>query len=367
MKCSKCGNIPQKSDQFAWRCNACKKVYGVSLKNIQSFAEKKGSDITETLLKCKECGASLDDGNETIVWKCSCGNLQKGKLEDYVSHTDKVLSENTTINSFSKYIKCSECGKEISVNTKFCPECGCFISCKKLSLYRKKTKVVCGVMAVICIFLAAGFMFYKKSIENKNIEYFNQALDYYQNDKLVEAREVLENIPDYEGVDELNKKIANREIELENEQNIKDYNVALNLFQEGNVLEAKEILSNIPETIKIGNEAIKIENVIEQIDGYVQVASRLIQFRDALKNPDSLEIKEIYYSPVSDTLDKDVLFMTYKATNSFGAYLEETACIQDGTYAGKEYKDIEISDALLAYDQRQKFDATMIQNILNNF
>lgn len=83
MKCSKCGSLPKESDQLAWRCNSCKKVYRVSLKNIRGFAEKKQGGITKPLLKCKECGAPLDDGNETIAWKCSCGNVQKGKLGDY--------------------------------------------------------------------------------------------------------------------------------------------------------------------------------------------------------------------------------------------------------------------------------------------
>lgn len=36
-----------------------------------------------SLLKCKECGGYLYNGNEKIFWKCSCGNMQCGKSEDY--------------------------------------------------------------------------------------------------------------------------------------------------------------------------------------------------------------------------------------------------------------------------------------------
>ena len=91
MKCSKCGIIPKESDRYVWRCNSCKKVYKVSLKNIQGFAEKKGAGNTAPLLRCKECGVPLDDGTETIAWKCSCGNVQKGKLGDYVDAEEDVL------------------------------------------------------------------------------------------------------------------------------------------------------------------------------------------------------------------------------------------------------------------------------------
>ena len=75
----------------------------------------------------------------------------------------------------------------------------------------------------------------------------------------------------------------------------------------------------------------------------------------------------MYYSVASGELDKDVVYITYKATNSFGAYIENTACIQDGIYMGEQYKDIDLSNALLAYDQRQKLDAVIVQNGLNNY
>ena len=77
--------------------------------------------------------------------------------------------------------------------------------------------------------------------------------------------------------------------------------------------------------------------------------------------------KEVHYSAKSENLEKDVVYFIYKATNSFGAYIENTACIQDGEYIGEQYKDLDLSDALTAYDQSQELDATIVQNGLKNY
>ncbi|WWR15001.1 hypothetical protein V1224_10940 [Lachnospiraceae bacterium JLR.KK008] len=39
---------------------------------------KKKEDFEHILLKCPVCKSGLDDGNETIVWECACGSLNRG-------------------------------------------------------------------------------------------------------------------------------------------------------------------------------------------------------------------------------------------------------------------------------------------------
>jgi len=160
MKCSKCGSLPKESDQFAWRCNSCKKVYRVSLKNIQGFVEKKKGGITEPLLKCKECGAPLDDGNETIAWKCTCDEI--------------TVAENAPDIIHPNLIRCPDCGAKIFPNVKYCPECGCSIGSKE-SFGRKRSKramVVCGIIGAACVLLVVGIMLHKKfnKVEMSNEE-----------------------------------------------------------------------------------------------------------------------------------------------------------------------------------------------------
>lgn len=122
--------MPQSTDLFGWRCNSCKKVYKVSLKNIQSFAEKKQSGITGSLLKCKECGASLDDGSETIAWKCACGNVMTGNLMHYMNEKEDEIAvvENVSDNINPNLTNCPDCGRQVSKRAEVCPGCGCPLS-----------------------------------------------------------------------------------------------------------------------------------------------------------------------------------------------------------------------------------------------
>ena len=166
---------------------------------------------------------------------------------------------------------------------------------------------------------------------------------------------------------ELIIKIEERENEIRAEQYVESYYIVIDLYQKGNFTQAKEIFNNLPEGLEVENEIVDIERILEKIDIYKQCVTQSKKFSTTLKDPDSLEIKEVYYSVASGELDKDVVYITYKATNSFGAYIENTACIQDGIYMGEQYKDIDLSNALLAYDQRQKLDAVIVQNGLNNY
>lgn len=119
MNCSKCGNEPQETDMFGWKCTSCDKVYSAKLSYLRTIQERKKSG-NSPLMKCKECGEPLDNGEEMIIWKCSCGNAQIGILEDYV---EKISSGVT-----SNLISCPDCGYKVSKRAEKCPHCGCPLS-----------------------------------------------------------------------------------------------------------------------------------------------------------------------------------------------------------------------------------------------
>lgn len=97
MNCNKCGNEPKETDRLAWKCTSCGKAYGVKLSYLHKLIEKKDTVNTASLLKCKECGEYLDNSNEKIFWKCSCGNVMVGTLMDFTSiEKQKVEHKNTS-------------------------------------------------------------------------------------------------------------------------------------------------------------------------------------------------------------------------------------------------------------------------------
>lgn len=263
-------------------------------------------------------------------------------------------------------IKCPECGKEISDKAGVCPECGYPISQKPSKMRSKKVVYVCCTVVVLGLIVGC-VLYINVSNNNKAIEYYNQAFELYQNDKLTEAKEVLKDISDYKDTNNLLEKIENRENEIREEQYVENYYSAVELYQNGNFTQATEIFNSLPENLEIDNETIDIEAILENIELYKQCVSQIIHFSKSLKDPDSLEIKEVHYSAKSEKLDKNVVYITYKATNSFGGFIENTACIQDGEYIGEQYKDLGLSDALIAYDQSQELNADIVQNGLSNY
>lgn len=172
MKCSKCGNEPKEIDKIAWKCISCGKAYGVKLSYLQKIQEKKNSNGVASVLRCKECGEPLDNGNEKIFWKCSCGNVQSGKLREFLMMKSAVAikKENTSLLVKSQSSFCSNCGMELRENEKYCPNCGHKIPLdidnnllkvkgfkSKLSL--KKVMATCTVLLMIIVLLLAGKMF----------------------------------------------------------------------------------------------------------------------------------------------------------------------------------------------------------------
>lgn len=264
------------------------------------------------------------------------------------------------------YINCPECGKNISDQADACPQCGYPINRKQKKRISKKLIGISCFIAILC-FAAGSFIFVKISDENRKKEVYNQAFELYQNDELEEAREAIENIPDYNGVDELLEQINEREAEIESERQIASYYSAVDLFQKGNFVQAEEIFMQLPEDLEIENESVDFKSIMEQIETYKQCVAWIKTFSRKLKNPDSLEIKETMYCMSSENLDKNVLYIRYKATNSFGAYVEDTACICDGEYIGENYKDLGLAEYLIVMDQSQELDAVIVQNGLNAY
>lgn len=121
IRCSKCNNIPNLNDVIVWKCNFCGKSFQVTKDKLHSLLMKKEQNSNESILKCKSCGEFLDDGNETIAWKCSCGNVTTGKLRDF-DENEKIeeTEENTLKNNL---IQCPKCGKKLINDEKISKRC----------------------------------------------------------------------------------------------------------------------------------------------------------------------------------------------------------------------------------------------------
>lgn len=77
---------------------------------------KKKENPEQTFFKCPVCKSGLDDDNEIIVWKCSCGSLNRGKLKDFEEEVENAPKVNL--------IKCPECGRKILNDSRLCSYCG---------------------------------------------------------------------------------------------------------------------------------------------------------------------------------------------------------------------------------------------------
>lgn len=165
MNCNKCGNEPQETDRIAWKCTSCGKAYGVKLSYLQKIQEKKNSNGVANLLKCKECGKPLDNGDEKIFWKCSCGNVQSGRLGEYGEKINNIIESNL--------MKCPDCGHEVSKKAEKCPNCGCPINNnfqkmeKKIENQSEKKGIIIKrimsiiILGIVCI--AIGIFFLKSN------------------------------------------------------------------------------------------------------------------------------------------------------------------------------------------------------------
>lgn len=101
MKCSKCGSTSDVNTQAVWKCTSCNKGYRLTLDKVKQLSAKKRQGQSKAaLLNCKNCSAALDDGNEQIYWKCSCGNTNVGKLVEFGE--EKAVKKNNESNKTAK-------------------------------------------------------------------------------------------------------------------------------------------------------------------------------------------------------------------------------------------------------------------------
>ena len=79
-----------------WKCKSCGKEYNVKLSYLHNLHTKKNSNNLQSILKCKQCGKPLDDGEEQIYCKCTtCGNTISGNLDYFVSLKTNLKLEKT--------------------------------------------------------------------------------------------------------------------------------------------------------------------------------------------------------------------------------------------------------------------------------
>ena len=164
MNCNKCGSEPKETDKLAWKCNSCGKAYGAKLSYLHKLTEKKNATNAASVLKCKECGEYLDNGNEKIFWKCSCGNVQCGKLSDYRGKSEAISTQMTQEQNKNKK-------KEIKFRIKYVLP-----------------------ISLICVLLIAGILVF--NIIRKNQKY-EDAINAYKNADYESAKELFSSLDNF--------------------------------------------------------------------------------------------------------------------------------------------------------------------------
>lgn len=128
IRCSKCNGMPNENDVIGWKCNSCGKAFQVKKEQLHNILVKKEANPEKSLCKCPSCGNIIDDGKESIAWKCSCGHVTVGKLHDFKEEGKIEVREDkedvVPDVPMGNLINCPECGKEISGKAKKCVHCG---------------------------------------------------------------------------------------------------------------------------------------------------------------------------------------------------------------------------------------------------
>lgn len=259
IKCSKCNAEPNEKDIIGWKCNSCGKAFKVSKSKLHSILMKKAEDPEKSYISCPSCKNSLDDGNECIVWKCSCGNTNIGKLKDFEDDAE-VLPKNNLIRcpecgkeisskakrcvhcgknltkkpvEKEKYI-CKECGNEIESPKKICPKCGCPIEKEKrrLSSATKKILLIMASAFVIVVIIAAILYCCLQDYFS-----YNEAMNNYNQGNFVLAAEQFSVIEEYKDASEQYKNCI--------------YAMAKEFYEVGKLSEAAEKF----ETIRVFSDS----------------------------------------------------------------------------------------------------------------
>ena len=249
IRCSKCNAVPDDNAIVKWKCNSCGKTFQTTNSQLYNLFLKKSANPDKSILKCKNCGGFLDDGNETISWKCSCGNEVTGKLSDFEQKEEQLKMHSNLIkcpecgNEISSKAKrcvhcgkvfveekiptkiCNDCGKEMAIDATECPNCGCPVetqttlagqvssvemqSKKKNINVKKLLPLIIGIVAVFVI----GMIVYNvkvvqpKKIEVQNKTTYDEAMELLEKGKYEEANELLQTIAEYKDVDTVLQQI----------------------------------------------------------------------------------------------------------------------------------------------------------------
>lgn len=162
IRCSKCNGMPNENDVIGWKCNSCGKAFQVKKEQLYNILVKKEANPEKSLCKCPSCGNIIDDGKESIAWKCSCGHVTVGKLYDFKEEgkiEEREDKEDVVPDvPIGNLINCPECGKEISSKAKKCVHCGYPLKKGKDAFVKKigatVAVIVVGVICTIVIIIS---------------------------------------------------------------------------------------------------------------------------------------------------------------------------------------------------------------------
>lgn len=205
--CNNCNNEPEENDKIIWECHSCGKRYGLKFSFLQQLWSKKGTNTSHSIMKCKQCGQALDDGNEKITWECICGNKATGNLKDFIEkeapiieNTSLVDTQNTSLNIIENQNNfCPNCGSRLEPGMKFCPNCGYqFMKTNMLAKRNQKNKrrrfLKLGIgFAVILLLVGMGVPLYR---------HFNSPItklgDYLESNQIKNAQKIYDDtiVPD---------------------------------------------------------------------------------------------------------------------------------------------------------------------------
>lgn len=242
MRCNNCGNDILENAIIAWKCNSCDKAFKVTKEQLQNLIMKKMFDQEKSFLKCPTCKSEMDDGNENIVWKCTCGTLNKARLKDF-EETEDILPINSSLincpncgmSISSKAKKCVHCGelfyqkqstgivcpdckKEVPIGMMECPNCGCPIEENlpkagykvNIDINMKRIVVSLIVIALLCVIGIAVYnikIVRPKKVEAQNKEVYEEAVALLEKGKYEDGNELLQTITGYKDVDTILEQI----------------------------------------------------------------------------------------------------------------------------------------------------------------
>lgn len=287
IRCSKCNGMPNEHDIIGWKCNSCGKAFQVTKEQLHSLLMKKETSPGKSFFRCPSCGGILDDGNESIAWKCSCGHVTMGKLADFeedgeVEEKEDVIEVVSSI-SQSHLIKCPECGKEISSKAKKCVHCGkVFVEEKVLTKICDDCGKEVKADATECPF--CGCPFEEQTLQKPNIFVKSKAVK--KNFTKILIPIALVALVAVIGTTVYNIKVVKpKKIEAQNKAT---YEEAIELLEKGKYEEGNELLLTIPDYKDV-------DTILEQVKWETYIYSCVSQIKQYLKNPDSFTLYEVAF------------------------------------------------------------------------